>query len=47
MNRRSLNELQKTQNTINHKNVEIENLYRRIDKVKEDIKLKRWEKTEK
>ena len=37
----------RTQNNINNKNVEIERLYNRIAKVKEDIKLKKWEKGEK
>lgn len=35
------------QNSINNKNVEIERLYSRIGKVKEDIKLKKWERGEK
>lgn len=47
MNRRAYAELTRTQNSINNKNVEIERLYSRIGKVKEDIKLKKWEKGEK
>ena len=47
LNRRAFAELNRIQNNINNKNVEIERLYNRIGKAKEDIKLKKWEKGEK
>lgn len=38
--------MQKEQNTINHQNIEIEGLYHRIEKLREDIKARKWEKME-
>lgn len=38
--------MQKEQNTINHQNIEIEGLYHRIEKLRENIKARKWEKME-